>query len=242
MEEDSKMAGPVTLDLARGKSGLKRRNAHDPNDLPLSAQIIAIDPGGTTGWTLMSVHPDSLDPGCPNIGILSNIEMFVHGQVDCGSLKGNLGTGRTKGVSTSGESAGVNELLGLIRSWPGAAVLIEDFVLRQMNQSRDLLSPVRITSVIDHWLWTNGRAEAFKQQPSEAKSTATDQRLKAWGLYSSEGGLQHARDADRHAITFFRKASMPGKAGQELREAAWPHLYGPGRPYAITKPLGENRI
>jgi hypothetical protein len=37
--------------------------------------------------------------------------------------------------------------------------------------------------------------------------------------------MKHARDADRHAITFFRRCSQ-GESGRQLRMLAWPYLYG----------------
>lgn len=194
--------------------------------LPKVATVVALDPGGTTGWSVMTVHPESLSD--PEVSILDNILYWTHGQTDCGSTKGNLGKEEHRGISTSGEAAGVAELVGLVRNWPGSAVVVEDFIVRQYNQSRDFLSPVRITAALSQWLWQQQR-EYFVQQPAYAKTTATDERLKSWGLYSSLGGLNHARDADRHAITFLRKCSQDEK----FRAKAFPHLYSEGQPYAL---------
>lgn len=192
--------------------------------LPMSATVISLDPGGTTGWSVMDVHPEALTD--PDVPILGNINLWSHGQVDCGSTKGNLGTSSHAGISTTGEAAGVAELVGLCRSWPGACVVIEDFIVRRFDQSRDFLSPIRITAAISQWLWQQNRSY-FVQQPAYAKTTATDDRLRHWGLYERSGGQNHARDADRHSITFLRKC----KADKEFRERAFPHLYSPGQPY-----------
>lgn len=192
--------------------------------VPLKATVIALDPGGTTGWSVMRVHPESLSD--PEVSILNNIQYWTHGQTDCGSTKGNLGKEEHRGISTTGEAAGVAELVGLVRHWPEACVVIEDFIVRQYNMSRDFLSPVRITAALSQWLWQQKRGY-FVQQPAYAKTTVTDERLKDWGLYRSEGGLNHARDADRHAITFLRKC----KADNEFRRKAFPHLYAKGAPY-----------
>lgn len=130
------------------------------------------------------------------------------------------------GISTTGESAGASELLHLVDGWPGAAIVVEDFILRKFDQGRDILAPVRVMEKFEFGLWVLGRdGQSFRQQPSMAKTTVTDDRLKAWRLYRREGGMNHARDADRHAITFLRRCSQ-GKAGRLLREQAWPHLYG----------------
>lgn len=130
------------------------------------------------------------------------------------------------GISTTGESAGASELLHLAEIWPGAATVIEDFILRKFDQGRDILAPVRVMEKFEFGMWVLGRdKQCFRQQPSMAKTTVTDERLRSWGLYRRDGGLRHARDADRHAITFLRRCSQ-GKAGRLLREQAWPHLYG----------------
>ncbi|QOC56225.1 RuvC-like resolvase [Gordonia phage Sienna] len=198
------------------------------------ACVIALDPGGTTGWSLFQVQPEALSSldEHEQYGVLKNVVDWKHGQIDCGSQKGNRGVGGYRDISTSGEAVGEGEILGLLRSWPAAAVIIEDFILdpKRFNMGRDLLSPVRITSVVSYDLWLQGR-DYFVQGASLAKTTATDEKLKAWGYYSSTGGLGHARDADRHALTFFKRAAQHTPQGRELRERAWPHLYGPGEEF-----------
>lgn len=225
------------LDLSAGRARDKRTKKIP--DAPVhKATVIALDPGGTTGWSVMSVHAEALyDPEVP---LLDNILFWQHGQIDCGSKTGNRGVSGMgdieDGVSTSGEAAGVNEIISLIRAWPGAIVVIEDFVVRQFNASRDFLAPVRITAAVNQYMYNQNRA-VFFQQPSLAKSSATDERLRIWGLYERSGGLQHARDADRHAVTFLKRiksnAQSPNKAkkvGLYLPELA-PHIYGPKAPY-----------
>lgn len=205
----------------------------DAEDLELEdyAQVIALDPGGTTGWTVFQVHPESLSSLDEHRGfsVLKNIVDWKHGQIDCGTKKGNLGTSLHAGISTTGENAGIGEILGLIRSWPGAAIVVEDFILdpARFNTGRDLLSPVRITAGINYDLWLQGR-DYFVQSASLAKTTCKDEQLKAWGLYSSSGGLNHARDADRHALTFLKRAARLSPEGRALRETAWPHLFARG--------------
>jgi hypothetical protein len=46
-------------------------------------------------------------------------------------------------------------------------------------------------------------------------------------VYDPTGGLIHARDADRHALLFLRKA----KAKSQFRAQAWPHLFSRGGAY-----------
>lgn len=195
-----------------------------------SPVVVSYDPGETTGWSVMQVHPEALVD--PDVKILDNIEHWAHGQIDCGSTNGREqvrdifdGEGRLEyndlAVNLLGEMEGVTAMLELFDLFPGACALVEDFIIRRPDKSRSFLSPVRLTGGFDYGLALRGY-QSFRQQPSEAKSTATDERLKSWGLYERSGGMNHARDADRHAITWLRKCSTK----KNLRMACWPHLYG----------------
>lgn len=218
------MRGITTIDLAMRTS--RRRGYIKDDEITYDvATVIALDPGGTSGWSLISVHPESLV--APDASVLDNISVHQHGQVDCGSHRGNLGTSNHSGISTHGEFSGVYDLVKFIKGWPCAAVVIEDFVLRQMRMDRDLLSPVRITAAIGYALWKDGR-DYHVQAPGDAKRICSDDRLKDWRMYDPTGGLQHARDADRHALLFLRKA----KQKASFRAKAWPHLYGERGAYA----------
>lgn len=185
----------------------------------------------------MKVHPEALAD--PTVSILDNISHWSHGQIVGESVDVAVGSADSKrhkkrmqiakeagngwAIDTSPESAAVHEMLEIVRQWPGCAVGMEDFIIRQYNQDRDFLAPVRIMAGMDYALWKIG-IQAFRQQPSEAKGAVTDQRLKAWGFYKAAGGENHARDADRHVLTFLRKTKDPGK-GNFRRHIAWPHIY-----------------
>lgn len=218
-----KRRGITTIDITKFT---KRRRGYIPEyELNYDATtVIAIDPGGTTGWSMISVVPEVLM--VDNAHILDNIIDHQHGQVDCGSHRGNLDTTLHTGISTHGEFSGVYDLAKFIRSWPCAAVVVEDFSLRTFRKDRDLLSPVRITAALGHELWKTGR-DYHVQSAGDAKNVCADERLKEWGLYDATDGMRHARDADRHAILFLRKA----KTSNRLRQLAWPHLYGPDGAY-----------
>lgn len=169
------------------------------------ATVLAIDPGGTTGWSMMSVPPEALSD--PKVSILENLT-WGHGQVD-----------------STDERDAVCHLCELALGRDHTVILIEDFTIRRFDQSTDFLSPVRITAMLDFALWSAGIAtRTYRQQPSEAKGVATDSRLKEWGLYERTGGLEHARDADRHAITWLRKAKDL-KTGAARRHEWWPLLF-----------------
>lgn len=167
----------------------------EPSGFPT---VIAFDPGGTTGWSAISVHPDSLvDPDVP---ILDNIIHWDQGQIE------------------GDEYTQVDIILEMLDLWDGAAAVMEDFQLRTISAE---LSPERIKTIAG---WALSRLfdptrSLFLQMPS-MKETASDDRLKRWDLYRP--GEQHARDATRHAIVFLRRA----KASGQIREAAFPHLFG----------------
>lgn len=196
----------------------KRRKTRKARDAVLSEvpTIVSIDPGGTTGWSVMAVHPEAL---ChPDVAILHNIEHWSHGQI------------------TGPEDDQAAEILGLIDTWPGCAVLFEDFILRTSVTSREVLSPVRITARVEFGLYLSGGQRVWKQMPSEAKAVATDERLKQWGFYERAGGMEHARDADRHGLVWLRKC----KPREFMRRECWTHIYGPeGEFYAGPTPDDE---
>lgn len=190
----------------------KRNVVEDTCETSGWASVVALDPGGTTGWSVLMVHPEALCE--PDVPVLANIEHFVQGQF------------------TGEEDEQARQIMELIECWSDAAVVIEDFTLRTFRMDAELLSPVRITAKVEFGLkfweglggWQRPRIRVFKQQPALAMRTATDARLKEWRLYSAEGAQQHARDATRHGITFLRRA----KEKPTLRAEAWPALYGEG--------------
>jgi hypothetical protein len=166
--------------------------------------VVWFDPGGTTGWSVISVHPEALIEN--DVTILDNIINWTHGQI----------------VGDENEQA--SAMLGIVAAWPGCCVGHEDFILGKFSADRELLSPVRITAKVEFGLFLAGGVPYFRQMPSEAKKVATDERLRSWGLYEREGGQGHARDADRHAITWIRKC----KQYEWMRRQCWPYLFGPG--------------
>lgn len=205
--------GIIAVDLSKGR---KRRTllSRDPLNETL-APVIALDPGQTTGWSLMVVEPESLiDHECK---VIESVTTHHHGQVS--SLW-------DENTHTDGESIAVDDIWAMIEQWPEAAVVMEDFVIRMNDRSRQFLSPVRIMARVDYLLWKHGRT-SFRQTPADAKNTCSDDRLKDWGFYDKYGGLNHARDADRHALLFLRKC----KQNAQMRAKAWPHLFDKGGSY-----------
>lgn len=175
------------------------------------ATTVWIDPGGTTGWGVMSVDPALL---VGTQAIEKNIQHWA-----CGEMMGN-------------ENQMASEALQLYDAWDDAAIGIESFTIRKFLQHAEFLSPVRVRSKIEYGLWLMEKWKAdeeerpigrprilFTQEPSLAKNTLTDDRQREYKLW--EPGKDHKRDAIKHCYTFLRRAQEKPR----LRAAAWPGLY-----------------
>jgi hypothetical protein len=181
-------------------------------DLPMDClPILAFDPGGTTGWSLLVLRKEigGQDVFSWNLDqILSHKLSWEHGEIP------------TYGA----EDEAVYQLSKLIEQWPTAAIVVEDFILRaeRKEKSRELLSPVRLTAKLGVYLWRM-RKRMFLQQAAQAKPVITNERMAMWRCLAEDGLPDHARDADRHALLFLRRCIGP--KGVAVKRAAWPHLY-----------------
>jgi hypothetical protein len=169
--------------------------------------VIGIDPGKTTGWCRLTV---------PFKSIYGNAQSEIL-EWDFGELHKD-------------ENAMVDELCLLARTTQslayltGPGLVCEDWSIDPRFKSTDpeSLSPVRIAAALGYavYLGKAGDSKLVLQDRSLAKSTATDDRLRAWGLY--EPGSDHIRDATRHAVTALRRA----KAKPEFRDRLWVRQLG----------------
>lgn len=206
---------------------MKKEQKEEKEELTESPVVVAVDPGGVTGWSVLQIHPEALVN--PDIPILANIEHWSHGQIK-------------SPANDTAEQDCVSELVGIVAQWPGCCVLMEDFILRMFSMGRELLAPVRLNAMLAYALRTElGIEITHRQQPSQAKTIATDERMKEWGLYEREGGMEHARDADRHAIVWMRNAKDPMR-GYARRALWWPHLYGAGAPYYVAPKAAAGQV
>lgn len=166
--------------------------------------VMAVDPGGTTGvaWGVYDLAGGAIPD------ILAAGEMTGSAQV----------TGAEEWQAAKIVEHWVDfEMFARHKFGAEPLLVFEDFILRVGHGSseRSGLSPVRITSLVYGLLlghhvgtaapWGEDAWEAARrsqmipwklQQPSAAKSFATKDRLKRWGLWTV--GQQHARDAWRH--------------------------------------------
>lgn len=174
-----------------------------PSPIPeegLMWECIALDPGGTSGWCQLSIHEIAMYSD--EYKILENIVRWSAGEI----------------TGTVGHQ--IDQLVDLCEAWEGAEIVSEDFIVRTANSSREVLDPVRIMEPLKWWIERGGQRAwdtheddwqprmLHLQQPSLAMSTVTDDRLKAYGMYSLTAGKPHARDALRHALTFARRRKL----------------------------------
>lgn len=223
--------------------------------------VIAFDPGETTGWCWMKVDTSALTPPLRNdLDDEVRLGGWDYGQIDCravpSSAMADKMTHQHLGLNALGENIGITEMLNLVVSAPNPAIVIEDFVLDPGTQlsaggSRNLLSPVRLTSALQFGMyWEEIGGEIFIQGRTDPKRICTDARLTEWNLNPAGGHeYRHARDAARHAFHFLRSVRGGTTAAEEKRWRAWPHLFTD--PYVVgraamktdkptrTKPLGE---
>jgi len=148
--------------------------------------VISFDPGGVTGWAVSSVHPLAVRDS--KYKIMENITHFA-----CGQFMGS-------------EFDQVDQMIDLVKRWPGAAKVTEQFILLQNNTSESLLSPVRINAALRYGLGRKNRV--MNQTAALAKTTMTDARLDDIGYLEQTRGKPHARDATRHNFTFWRRVKM----------------------------------
>jgi hypothetical protein len=157
----------------------------------------------------MAFHPDVLV--YPNLRLLGNMIRWEHGQID----------------HRLDELGGVEKMVEVTARFPKAVVLIESFTMQRFDQDDDFLYPVRVTAAYRYGIRALDIYDAEFQKPDE-RLTASNDRLKAWNLYVRKGGLEHARDADRHNIVWWRKRKSKISKEVRKRHEWWPHIYGPG--------------
>lgn len=204
------------------------------------ANVIAFDPGGTTGYCVMGTYPDALE-NSGDLPLEQCLDHIDYGEIDCGSRHGQTGVGMERGhdgLNMPGEVDGIIRMINLAEEYPYSAIVFEDFILdmRKANSGRDLLTPVRIISgfvtLMSYSFGSDSLKRIFIQNRSLAKTTCTDVRLKHWGLYDGHSG-PHARDAIRHAFYFLRSSRGNGNDFCVKRHSAWPYLFDD--PHTVEK-------
>lgn len=165
--------------------------------------IIGVDPGVTTGVAIATLQRKE-------IGSLADV--FVEmGQLSYG-FSGNGFDIIESSSAEEGEAKVAAEIAQLVRTavlhGSRVVLVIEDFVVRRFDSSREFLSPVRITARIQQELFNDTICQGVTvamQSPSDAKQTCTDERMKKWGIQPKTHKDRHGLDAARHCVLFIRK-------------------------------------
>lgn len=155
----------------------------DPNSTEFDGDpeqyiVLALDPGGSTGWSVFGVHPEAMT-GDPEFRVLDNVLWW------------------TAGEFTGKQDDQIDQIVALVGSWPSARLVTEDFAIRQVGV---LLDPAEINAAVR---WATRPRYWVKQHSNLAMKTVTDDRQKAWGFWIP--GQEHARDAVKHSITFLKR-------------------------------------
>lgn len=165
--------------------------------------IIGVDPGVTTGVAIATLQRKE-------IGSLADV--FVEmGQLSYGFSGNGFDIIESAGAE-EGEAKVAAEIAQLVRTavlhGSRVVLVIEDFVVRRFDSSREFLSPVRITARIQQELFNDTICQGVTvamQSPSDAKQTCTDERMKKWGIQPKTHKDRHGLDAARHCVLFIRK-------------------------------------
>ena len=170
--------------VKRGKGRGSGRVARDA--LARGMAIMAVDPGGTTGY-FTAMAP----VGATMKETAKGVQSPVAGQIAGKYLDQAEALAQVWGsFAMEAERAGIPA--------DRRFVVIEDFVLRRRQEGG---ATGNLTSVWVAAAFTAKIAdEALWQTASGAKTYASDERLKLWGLYgySLKPAKPHARDAIRH--------------------------------------------
>ncbi len=162
--------------------------------------IFAMDPGRTTG---LAVGTPTLRGSTQEIFDRDPLEVF---QIDC-----NDQTVHPTLAEREGSAEIAREYLAITAEWvidgvePSKIFFVyEDFILNRQDPSydREGISPVRVTSLVMGLLYKYN-VMWVPQQPSDAKSRWTNDRLRRANLWTPR--LEHGRDATKHAALWVVK-------------------------------------
>jgi hypothetical protein len=170
--------------------------------------LVAIDPGGVSGWAHFIVPRASMFRDAPSEIV-------------------DWGTGEVYGD----EDSQAIELARLVREIQGMdyklgpAVIIEDFDFGSPLRDPEVYSPVRVAAKLKllHHMHLMDDSRIVMQSRTTAMSTATDERLKKWGFYKP--GSEHEKDATRHGITALRRAKRKRAFRDRLWDARWAGIW-----------------
>lgn len=157
---------------------------------PENLKVLAIDPGGISGWAALEV---------PRLSIFGDEDPFVVSW-ETGEFFGS----EEDQALQAAEKARVFQNLD---AFIGPAVVVEGWDYGNPSRDPQMYSPVRIGAQLKllHHMGKMGDSRLVFQSRSMAKKTYTDERLRFYGYYVPRS-RDHERDAMRHALTILRRA------------------------------------
>lgn len=180
--------------------------------------LVSFDMGGTSGWFACRVRLDTLlAGGLRSVSVRSpDPDVFAWSS---GYLQGpepwqaELAMALVRGTWMHGEGE-----FELGQDSDLFVVVLERFQLRQMGGD-DLLSPVRLNAAFTQLAW-RAPFPILYSGTSDAMRIFTDERLKAFNLWSGPAGDlgEHQRDATRHAGLLLKKAGSEGGFLEQLEK------------------------
>lgn len=170
---------------------------------PKNIHVLALDPGVTTGWAKITV---------PRMSIWGEEPARIV-EWSTGQLRGRI----------SDQVWATCDMIRIVQSLAykiGPAVVVEDFDFGRPLKDPEVYTPVYFAQMLrfcfERTALTND-AQLFMQGRDIAKSSFTDERLRAAGVFAARGQTDHERDALRHGLTALRRA----KRSFEVRCALW---------------------
>jgi hypothetical protein len=147
-------------------------------------RVVALDPGGTTGWAAYSANRIVHDPWNPSQDEWKD-GLWSWGQIGPGKHHLELEELLDK------QSEGIDTFI----------VVCESFEFRQGKQRANInLMSREYIGVVELWCKHNPKAEYVAQTAGMGKGFVTDPKLRIMGRWIK--GQKHARDAMRHLIYY----------------------------------------
>jgi hypothetical protein len=174
---------------------------------PKEIHVLAIDPGVTTGWARFTV---------PRLSIWGNEPSTIL-RWETGQLRGRISD---QVWETCRLIRGIQSLTYKI----GPAVVCEDFDFGRPLKDPEVYTPVyfaqQLRFCFEKTNLTNDSL-LFMQGRDIAKSSFTDDRLDAAGVWVTRDQSDHERDALRHGLTALRRAKRSFKVRCKLWDAKY---------------------
>lgn len=170
----------------------------------MTVGILAVDPGNESGWVRIefdsAAHMDAVVRQAGPLRAIKN--RALAGCVSLGTFSVGDHVGAVAG-GRFGECGVVGEFLPML--WGVQVLIIEDFTLARSESSRDLLSPVRIMSMLEYeWVKGPGRTRdgSLIWSNRSNKAAVKDEAMRAAGVWRPGKSGGHINDAVRHLAVF----------------------------------------